>query len=823
MSNQASGNQPQRVPRRARSVRDVGESEAARIAMVESSLDAIVGMDEAGRITEFNPAAERMFGYARQDAMGKEMAELLIPERLRQRHRRGLAVYLETGHGPFIGTEVETVAVNARGEEFPVELAVTKLDMPGPPRFTGYIRNITERLRLWEQIRHSHDRIIDILETMPAAFMAMDDRFRLTFVNDLAARLLRKAKEDLLGKVLWDEFPQAVGTSFYDAGLLAMKERRPVDVEDFYPAFDAWFEVHAHPVDGGLSLYFRDVSERRRAEESNRQLAAIVEGSDDAIIGKDLDGIIRSWNPGAERLYGYTAAEMIGKHISILAPADRVEEMAALLGRIRGGDSVQHFDTIRLRRDGREVSVSLSVSPVRNGEGEVMGASVITRDMTERKRLETLLTHQALHDYLTGLANRALFMDHLTQALARARRHADGIAVMFMDLDRFKLINDSLGHQAGDRLLRDVGDRLRRVIRPNDTLARFGGDEFTLLCEDISDEAQAEQVARRVVSLLSEPFILDGREVFLTASIGIALADGEMDADTLLRSADAAMYRAKERGKARFEFFDKDARIRPAGSLETENALRRAMERDELVVFYQPEVDLATGSVMGVEALVRWNHPQRGIVLPDEFIGVAEESGLIVPIGAWVLREACQQAAAWRASDPERRLMVSVNLSARQLEMDDLLDVVSSTLAETRTDPNSLCLEVTESVLMGEGESMLETVLGLKCLGVRLSIDDFGTGYSSLSHLKRFPIDYLKVDRSFVQGLGRDSGDSAIVSSVVNLAHALGLSTVAEGVETAQQLAELRAMGCDAAQGFHMARPKPHQEVVELLDGRRHW
>nr|MDQ3757682.1 EAL domain-containing protein [Actinomycetota bacterium] len=426
--------------------------------------------------------------------------------------------------------------------------------------------------------------------------------------------------------------------------------------------------------------------------------------------------------------------------------------------------------------------------------------------------------HQATHDALTGLPNRTLVIDRLTHALARARRTPRGLAVLFVDLDRFKVVNDSLGHSVGDEVLVQIADRLQSAVRPGDTVSRLAGDEFVVICEDFNDESDLTSLGERMAQAIARPLHLYGRDTVITASIGIAVASPEATAEDLLRDADVAMYRAKERGRSRIELFDQAMRTRMLDRLETEHALRVAIQKGALVMHYQPTVCLTTGRVLSVEALLRWQHADRGLVSPVDFVGLAEDTGLIVPLGRWALVTACEQLAAWRAAHPELEpLQVSVNLSAGQFADPHLVSMVAAALEESGLPSENLWLEITESVLMEEAEATVDTLRALRALGVRMSIDDFGTGYSSLSYLKRFPVDVLKIDRSFVDGLGVDPEDQAIVTAVVSLARALGLGVVAEGVETAEQLDEVRRLGCNSVQGFYLGRPQPADDTLGRL------
>jgi len=574
--------------------------------------------------------------------------------------------------------------------------------------------------------------------------------------------------------------------------------------------------------DGRVQIIIRDNTARKLAEAALRASeASLAESQRVAHLGSwEYDYATKAlhWSDEVFRIGGYVPQSFVptpGLLESAIHPDDR-ERVAQAQRAAHAGGVPYDLDHRIVRPDGAIRTVHQQAELIRDASGRPLKRLGIVQDVTERRQLEGQLRHQAFHDALTGLPNRALLFERIGQALARARRDGRPCAVLFLDLDRFKDVNDTVGHDAGDRLLMAVAARLRGVVRDGDTLARLGGDEFTLLLEDVAGPNEAVRTATRLRETLVVPLIIDGQEYRLTASIGIALGrpDHQRPED-VLRDADIAMYRAKDGGRAGYALFDPAMQEHIVARLELERDLRHALDRQEFTLYYQPIVDLRTGALAKVEALVRWQHPTRGLVSPGDFIPLAEETGLIRPLGRWVLGEACRQARAWQVAGTP--LAIAVNLTALEFQQPDLADQVAAALAAAGTEARWLRLEITESLAMRDVAATIDTLRALRALGVAIAIDDFGTGYSSLAYLKRLPVSALKVDKAFIDGLGADDEDTAIVAAIITLGQTLGLRVIAEGVETVEQATLLRALGCDQAQGYHFARPLPAAAVAELL------
>ena len=582
-----------------------------------------------------------------------------------------------------------------------------------------------------------------------------------------------------------------------------------------------------NPVIGGIVVNCRDDSERRRVEEmlreSEERYSLAMQGTSDGLWDWNLTTQKVYYSPRWKNMLGFSDSE-IGDSPEEWLSRVHADDLGTLQASIAGHieKQTEHYEGEYriLHKDGAYRWMIMRGIAVQSDNGTIYRLVGSQEDVTEKKRIAEMLVHDALHDGLTGLPNRNLFIDRLQNCLARTKRHDDYIfAVLFLDLDRFKVINDGLGHLMGDRLLAKVAELLTSCVRPEDTVARLGGDEFTILLDGIDDVSAAIRVAQRIQASLTVPFTLNGQEVYTTASIGIALSESGYDhAEDLVRDADNAMYRAKALGKARHQVFDSSMHKQAVDLLQLESDLRRAVERQEFVVHYQAIRELTSGAIQGYEALVRWQHPQHGLIYPGDFISAAEETGLIVPLGWQVLREACRQTAEWQKQSPKAKdLLISVNLSSNQFSQPDLCAHVRRILDDCGLAPQFLKLEITETVVIENPESAGEMLRQLRALGVRVCLDDFGTGYSSLSYLLRFPIDTLKIDRSFVNGIGSGAENASIVKTIVALAHNMGMDVTAEGVETQAQLDHLKSLNCETAQGYFFSKPVEAAKAFALI------
>jgi diguanylate cyclase (GGDEF)-like protein/PAS domain S-box-containing protein len=802
-----SGQQPEKDDRWLRSV-------------VHNSSEIITIVDPDGTLRYANPAWQRVLGYDPEEEIGTmNMLDHIHPED----HPHVLE---ETGKA----LSEEGVATNEAEYRFRHKdgswrwlesVGTYLLEDPAVGGVVVTSRDVTERKETEEALKENETFVRQLLRSLPNGSVNVFDRdLRYLFAEGRGLEEVGMSLETLVDKTIQEIFGEE------GLGLVQGHYRKAFSGEEVrfeLPMGELAYEINAAPLhtdeDGEVRTIIavaRNITERKRAEEALREseerLHVLADSAFEGILITD-EGVILEVNRALTDMFGYEASDVLGRStMEFVAPEHR-----DLVQKKIASGSEEPYEVLGVRKDGTLLDLEVRGRAYRYRGSRVRVTAV--RDITERKKAEKRLEHQAFHDALTDLPNRHLFMDRLGHALARTqRRRGRRVAVLFMDLDGFKVVNDSLGHETGDRLLVAVSQRLKGCLRPEDTLARFGGDEFVVLLDDVESLDEAVRVAERIIEVLKYRFVLDGRELYARASIGIAIGeDHTKDPEDLLRGADTAMYRTKE-GSSGYSVFDPAMYDRVLDRLKAENDLGRAVEQEEFLVHYQPLVSLQTGEVSEVEALVRWEHPERGLLDPDEFVPMAEESSLVIPMGEQVLRKACLRAKEWQEAHPRTpSLVVSVNLSVKQLSRPDLAETIEGILKETGLEASSLTLDVTETIYVRALAGNTATLDRLKDLGVRISIDDFGMGYSSLAYLKRLPADSLKIDRSFVRGLGEDVEDTAIVHTIVELAHTLGLEVIAEGVESKGQATLLREIGCDFAQGYHFARPLPPEEIPGVL------
>ena len=804
-------------------------------ALIDASTEFIGIADLTGAGVYLNPAGCRLLGLDSADVRRKKIADFVMPDDVARVEQEILPTIFERGfwQGEFRLRHFVT------GQAVSVEQYAFLINDPAthkPTALANISHDITARKKTEGALRESERRLAGLISAVPGAVYRcqFDANFTMEYISEGVRQLTGYAPDDFTSGRIHaiqathpDDRAQTI-----EATQQALDARRPFELVYRVITRDGahkWVWERGQGVfdDAGdliaLEGFITDISARIQAEQalrhSEQQLRTIIESEPECVKLVAPGGILVKMNSaGLAMIEADRADQIIGRCIYPLITPEHRDAFRALTERTLAGEkgSLQ-FEIIGFK--GTRRWLETYATPMDDAANNKRYALGITRDITERKHAEDRLSYLAHHDVLTGLPNRTLFNDRLSQAMIEAYRHERLVGVLLLDLDRFKNINDTLGHEAGDRLLQGVSRRLRECVRQGDTVARLSGDEFAIVLADMRHTDDGARVARKIVAAFADPFHIGEREFHITPSVGVTLypTDGE-SIDGLLRNADAAMYRAKDAGRNNYQFYTAEMTHQAFERLALESALRRALERDELRLQYQPIFDCHSGTVVSVEALIRWQHPERGLLPPAEFIAVAEDTGLIVPLGEWVLHNACAQLAGWQALGFSA-LRVAINVSVGQFRNRGLVRAVSKAIESACMQPQSVEIEITESIL-AEGDEMAALLHQMSDMGVQFSIDDFGIGYSSLSYLKRFPIDRLKIDQSFVRDIPGDAEDTAIATAIIAMAHNLGIKVVAEGVETAAQLQFLRAQGCDFVQGYYFSRPLDAEKVAALLHGR---
>jgi len=807
------------------------DSEARFRSTFEQAAVGIAMCSLAGRYSRVNRRFTEISGYSEADLLQMDLRELVHPEDA----QRFDALLM-----PLAGSEREVITLEMRIRRrdgslvwVATTVSVVRALSRDPSQYMVVIEDISGRKQTEAVLRESEARMRTIVTSIDEGIVMRDAAGDVVVCNDAVAQIYDIAPERLPSFRLDSGLVEFV---FADGSARAAETLPPLralatgkPVADMV-AFRArngeirslWAKSSPllrdeDPTPYAVVTTITDMTQRLQAEAELRLAASVFENSVEAIVVAGADRNIVRANPAFSTVTGFDVREVIGHSLPDVTGGRHETGFFEGVWRSIERDGFWQGEVWNTRKNGKAFPAWLSISSVRDQDGQISHYVAVFSDITERKANEARIAYLAHHDPLTGLPNRALMQDRLSQSLARAHRERTMVGLLFLDLDRFKMINDSLGHHAGDRLLQQVAERVRTCVRDSDTICRQGGDEFIIVLNDMPNTRAPARVAEKILGSLAEPFDVDTHRIGTSFSIGIAVYPNDgRDPESLMKNADTAMYHAKESGRNTFRFFTEAMNANALERLQLENALRQALERNELTLYYQPQVSLKDGMVVGAEALLRWQHPQRGFISPARFIPIAEESGLIVPIGRWVLREACRQARAWeRQGLPP--IMMAVNMSALQFRRDNVVAMVREVLDETGHEPDRVELELTESLLMENAGEVLSTIQQLKGLGVRLSIDDFGTGYSSLSYLKRFAVDRLKIDQSFVRDVPIDSDDAAIVRAIIQLGEALKLDVIAEGAETIAQVEFLRREGCAEAQGYYWCPPVPPGVFESML------
>ncbi|CAA7615863.1 conserved hypothetical protein [Candidatus Terasakiella magnetica] len=780
----------------------------------ESPIGVSISRRRDGVVVFANRRFSEITGIARERCIGNAARHHFANDRQRHEVVRQLK---EQG-------EIHDVDVEFRradGTPFWSVLTIRPAILNGEDVNLAWIYDVSKRKQAERNLQDNRALIRAMLDSSVDGILLLDRDGEVLALNAAAAAILGGDHDTLVGEPVWDLLPTPVAERLRQGARRVLEHGETVESHD--AILDRLFDLHMHPVTNALgqieriALFSRDVTQSHRRRLQLRKLETALEQAPVAVMITDTSGAIEYVNRAFVLLSGYSEDEARDRNPRMLKSGETPPSVYRDMWRSLSTGGTWQGELCNRAKDGSLFWEYATLSAIRNDSGEITHYMAVKENTTQRKETEQQLVHQATHDTLTGLPNRLLLEDRVHHAIELARRENRRVGLMFLDLDRFKIVNDSLGHVAGDALLKEVAERLRQTLRRSDTVARLGGDEFVVVLTHFQSTSELAEVAEKIAAALDKPVRLSGHVVHVGASIGIALypEDGS-DFHALMKDADTAMYRAKQKGRNTFCFYDSHMNDAALDRLKLEEALRRALVQSEFQLYYQPQIDLQTGLMTGVEALIRWNSPERGLVSPAVFIPVAEESNLIAMIGLWVLEEACRQMVRWREAGLPA-IKVAVNVSGRQFLNLSLVDGIAQLLEQYQLEPSQLEIELTESTVMAEPERAIEQLTRLRQLGIQVSVDDFGTGYSSLSYLKRLPLSTIKVDRSFIRDVNNQSDNAAIVSAILGLADALDMSIVAEGVETEGEEDHLRDAGCIKVQGFRYAQPMPAEQLIAWM------
>jgi diguanylate cyclase (GGDEF)-like protein/PAS domain S-box-containing protein len=802
-------------------------NEARYRVVTNSASDAIITIDEEGSILFANHSAEKVFGFRAEDLIGEKLFKL-FPSNIQNEHEEGMKRYLSNGKKQISRQAIEVPAVHKEGHEILIEISFGEYNSGNGRIFTAVMRDITERKRIEEQLRKAEENR-NLFKLANDAIIISDPQSEIILdVNDYACKLFGYSRDEFVGLQLKQICYDNEGRKNHTSKLLAegaiesyesvhyRKDGTPINVL----INASIIEFSGKPA---ILSIKRDITSWIKADtalyESENKFRTLIESMSEGLLQIDLNDRIIFTNKRFCEMMEYSEEELLGRCASEIFLDEEGQKVVEQANQRRLEGVSENYEIQLKTKNGKKIWSLIGAVPLTDSKGEISGSMSVHTDITQRKQAEEALLYNAMHDKLTGLPNRALFLEHLRRVMGRSPHREKTFAVLFIDFDGFKLINDSLGHLEGDDLLKLISRRLEVITRATDVVARLGGDEFTILLDELNNEDEALFVVDRIQELFKESFNLSGREIFISASIGIAFRNSKYKTpDQILRDADIAMYRAKRSGKARFEIFSEAMHEQVSSRLLLETELRLALERNEFKVFYQPIMDIASNRLIGFESLIRWFHPERGQIMPNDFIPIAEETGLIVPIGEFVLQEACRQTFQWHSRFPQHsNLSISVNLSSKQFLQPDLVERIKEILKETKMNPTLLHLEITESHMMENSQQAIVIIKKLRELGIRLSIDDFGTGYSSLSYLQQLPINYLKIDRSFINLMSSNTENGEIVRTIVMLARNLNLEVIAEGIETEEQAQLLVGLNCSFGQGYLYSKPTDADQAEEHL------